>query len=110
MNTKHSHSEAVWESTLPQIRSTRRRRAYRRAICATAACGALAAIWLMPEPQSPAHSPVAEVEPDPPVHETIAVMRIDDHGTVRLEEVASSELGQVELVFGQAPLVSWEFN
>ena len=38
--------------------------------------------------------------------ETIAVMRIDDNGDIRLEEVASNELGLTELSLGEAPLIS----
>lgn len=105
MNPNDPHAEAVWQRTLPHIRSTRRRRACRRITGAAAACCGLAA-WFVLQGTKPTDKPVARIEPETPEFETIAVMRIDDHGTIRLEEVAANELGAVELALGQTPLLS----
>jgi hypothetical protein len=40
--------------------------------------------------------------------ETIAVMRIDEQGAIRLEEVVAGELGTMELALGETPLLSDE--
>jgi len=108
MNPSDRHSEAVWEHTLPHIRSTRRRRSCRRITGAAAVCGALAAVWLTVHPGKPIDRPVVRIEPASPVIATIAVMRIDEAGDIRLEEVASNELGLTELSLGQTPLLSYD--
>lgn len=109
MNPSDQHAEAVWERTLPHIRSTRRRRGYRRIAGAAAACCGLA-IWLTLQGTKPIDKPVAHIEPAAPVFETIAVMRIDDNGDIRLEEIACNELGAIELTLGQTPLISHDFQ
>jgi hypothetical protein len=109
MNRPDAHAEAVWERTLPHIRSTRRRRGYRRIAGAAAACCGLA-IWLTLHDTRPIAKPVVHIEPAAPVFETIAVMRIDDNGDIRLEEIASNELGEIELTLGQAPLISYDLQ
>jgi hypothetical protein len=105
MNPPDPHAEMVWQRTLPQIRSTRRRRTCRRIAGAAAAC-CVFAMWLTLQGSKPTAKPVVRIEPAAPVFETLAVMRIDDHGTIRLEEVAAHELGTVELALGQTPLLS----
>ncbi len=110
MNATENHSEAVWEKNLPQLRSTRRKRRYRRVVASAAACGALAAMGLSFQADKTTVSPVVRTDPAPPLVETIAVMRIDDQGAIRLEEIDSTELGQIELVFGQAPIVSYDLH
>ena len=105
MNPPDHHSEAVWERTLPHIRSTRRKRRYRRIAGVAAACCGFA-LWLTLRGPENTAEPVVSIEPAAPGVETIVVMRIDDHGAIRLEEVASNELGQIELALGQAPLLS----
>jgi hypothetical protein len=71
---------------------------------------ALLGIWLVFQNVPSAESSVVLSEPAPPEIETIAVMRIDENGSVRLEELASNELGSIELAFGLTPLVSDEFQ
>jgi hypothetical protein len=105
MNPPDPHAEAVWERTLPQIRSTRRRRGYRR-ITAAAVAGCGLAMWLTLQGTKPTDKSVAHIEAATPVVETLAVMRIDDTGAIRLEEVASNELGSIELALGQTPLLT----
>jgi hypothetical protein len=107
MNPNDHLAEAVWQRTLPMIRSTRRRRAARRITGAAAvSCGV--ALWFTFHGAKPAHKPVDLIVTATPVMETIAVMRIDDHGAIRLEEVAAYELGTVELALGETPLLSDE--
>ena len=106
MNPPDQNAEAVWQRTLPHIRSTRRRRGHRRITGAVGACGALAAVWLTLHAGKPIDKPVVVTESASPVLETIAVMRIDDNGAIRLEEVACNELGMTELTLGEAPLIS----
>ena len=77
----------------------------RRIAAAAAACGGICHV-AHPSRSKPTDNPVVRIVPATPVFETIAVMRIDDHGTIRLEEVAAHELGTVELALGQTPLLS----
>jgi hypothetical protein len=107
MNPNDHLAEAVWQRTLPLIRSTRRRRACRRITGAAAVCCGLA-VWLTLQGTKPVDKPVVHIKSATPVLETIAVMRIDDNGTIRLEEVASNELGTIELSLGQTPVLSQE--
>jgi hypothetical protein len=110
MNPPNDHAERVWERTLPQIRLHRRRRRNRRIAAAAAVSCTLLGIWLALPTVQPTESPVVVTAPAPPKVETIAVMRIGDNGSVRLEELASSELGSIELAFGLTPLVSDELQ
>jgi len=107
MNPNDHLAEAVWQRTLPLIRSTRRRRAARRITGAAAVCCGVA-VWFTIQGIKPGDKPVVHADSAIPVYETIAVMRIDDHGAIRLEEVAANELGTVELALGQTPLLSDE--
>lgn len=63
-------------------------------------------MWLTLQGTKPTDKPVVHIGSEEPFFETIAVMRIDDHGTIRLEEVAANELGTIELALGQTPLLS----
>jgi len=108
MNPPDPQAEAVWERTLPQIRSTRRKRKICQIAGGVAACCGLT-IWLTPQnPESP-RLPTAHIEPAPRKIETMAVMRVDENGTIRLEEIASNELGTIEFAFGQTPLLPSEW-
>jgi len=107
MNPPDPQTEAVWQRTLPQIRATRRNRKTRRIAAATTACCALA-IWFTPQSPDAIEKPTARIEPEPPKIETMAVMRVDENGTIRLEEIASNELGSIEFAFGQTPLLPSE--
>jgi hypothetical protein len=107
MNPTDPQAEAVWERTLPQIRDTRRNRRNLRIAGAVAACCALA-IWLTPQSPEAPGMPTVRIEPAPPKIETMAVMRVDENGTIRLEEIASNELGSFEFAFGQTPLLPSE--
>lgn len=112
MKPRTNNSTAVWERTLPHIRMTRRRRQHRRIAAVAASMCALFGSWLAFRPSPAVHEPAAAfvtVEPAPAV-ETIAVMRIGENGSVRLEELPSSELGAIELAFGLTPLVSDELQ
>ena len=108
MNPPDPQAEAVWQRTLPQIRSTRRKRKIRRIVGAGAACCGLA-LWLMPQSPDTRGIPMVHIEPDLPKFETMAVMRVDENGTIRLEEIASNELGSIEFAFGQTPLLPSEW-
>jgi hypothetical protein len=100
MNPHDHNAEKVWVHTLPRIRTTRRKRKTRKIAAATAACFGLA-IWLTLQNTKPDYKPVVHIEPITPKIETMAVMRIDNSGTIRLEEIALNELGDVEFTFGQ---------
>lgn len=107
MNPTDPRAEAVWKRTLPQIRSTRRHRRNRRIAVAGAACGTFA-IWLtLQSPEAPG-KPTVHIETAHPKIETMAVMRVDENGTIRLEEIAANELGSFEFAFGQTPLLPSE--
>jgi hypothetical protein len=110
MNSLNDHAERVWERTLPQIHLTRRRRSKRRIAVAAAVSCTLLGTWFAFQTVRPTESPVLVTAPAPPKVETIAVMRIGENGSVRLEELASSELGSIELAFGLTPLVSDELQ
>lgn len=104
MNPSDQQAEAVWKRTLPQIRSTRRRRRNRR-IAGAGAAGCAFAIWFtLQGPDAPQKS-TAHIEPASPKIETIAVMKVDENGTIRLEEITSDELGSFQFAFGQTPLL-----
>jgi hypothetical protein len=105
MNPNDHLAEAVWQRTLPVIRSTRRRRAARRITGAAVVCCGVA-LWFNFHDIKTADRPLVKMDSATPVMETIAVMRIDEQGAIRLEEVAAYELGAVELALGQTPLLS----
>ncbi len=111
MNPPDPQSDAVWQSTLPQIRSTRRKRRNRRIVGAGAACCGLA-LWLMPQSPDTQIIPIVHIAPEPQQVATMAVMRVDENGTIRLEEIASNELGSFEFAFGQTPLLpsGWPYQ
>lgn len=110
MNAPDPQAEAVWQQTLPQIRATRRNRRIRRIVGAGAACCGLA-LWLMPQSPDTREIPIVRIAPEPQQIATMAVMRVDENGTIRLEEIASNELGAIEFAFGQTPLLpaSWTY-
>jgi len=64
-------------------------------------------------PQSPdtREIPIVRITPEPQQIATMAVMRVDENGTIRLEEIASTELGSIEFAFGQTPLLpaAWTY-
>ena len=104
MNPPDPQAEAVWQRTLTQIRSTRRKRKVRRIAGGAAAfCGL--ALWLMPQSPENQGIPLIHIAPEPQQIATMAVMRVDENGTIRLEEIASNELGAIEFAFGQTPLL-----
>jgi hypothetical protein len=107
MNPPDPQAEAVWERTLPQIRATRRKRKIRR--IAGAACCAIALWFTLQSPEAP-DPPTALSAPTLPKIETMAVMRMDENGTIRLEEIATNELGSIELAFGETPLLPSEMT
>lgn len=107
MNPNDHLAEAVWQRTLPLIRSTRRRRAARRITAAAAVCCGVA-MWFTFQDTKPADKAVVQMASAGPVMETIAVMRIDEQGAIRLEEVVAGELGTMELALGETPLLSDE--
>ena len=39
----------------------------------------------------------------------MAVMRVDENGTIRLEEIASNNLGTIYFDFGQTPILHSEW-
>lgn len=108
MNLPDTQAEAIWERTLPKIRATRRNRKIRRIMGGAAACCGLA-IWLTPQRPENHGKPTAHSVPTPQKIETMAVMRVDENGTIRLEEIASNELGSIEFAFGQTPLLPSEW-
>ena len=81
MNSPNPQAEAVWERTLPQIRSTRRKRKIRRIAGGVAACCGLV-IWLTPQSPVAPRNPSVHFEPTPREIATIAVMRVDENGTI----------------------------
>lgn len=111
MNPPDPQADAVWQRTLPQIRATRRKRKIRRIAGGAAACCAFAIWFTLQSPEAP-EKPTARIEPATPKIETMAVMRVDENGTIRLEEIASNELGSFELAFGQTPLLpsGWPYQ
>jgi hypothetical protein len=111
MNPPDPQADAVWQSTLPQIRATRRKRRNRRIAGGAAACFAFA-IWFTLQSSEVPANPVAQIEPAPPKIETMAVMRVDENGTIHLEEIAANELGSFEFAFGQTPLLpsGWPYQ
>jgi hypothetical protein len=98
-------AEMIWERTLPEIRKTRIKRRNRKVAFAAATTCGLIATWFALLPQAPNHPVIRTVPPLPPMEETIAVMRIDENGRVRLEEVPTNQLGPVELTFGLTQFV-----
>ncbi len=108
MNPPDPQAETVWQRTLAQIRSTRRKRKIRRIAGGIAACFGLA-LWLIPQSPENQRIPIIHIAPEPQQIATMAVMRVDENGTIRLEEIASNELGAIELAFGQTPLLPSEW-
>lgn len=106
MNPPDPQSEAVWNRTLPQIRSTRRKRKLHRiaGAGAGAACSAFALWFTLQSPKTP-DPPTALSEPTLPKIATMAVMRMDENGAIRLQEIATNELGSIELTFGETPFL-----
>jgi anti-sigma-K factor RskA len=108
MNESEHSSADAWERILPQIRATRRKRRHRKIAAATAIC-AILGIWTGMRFTVSSDNPVAppivtEVgEPSAPV--TLAVMRVYQDGTVRLEEIACHELGPIELTLSLTPVI-----
>lgn len=108
MNSENKDADRVWERTLPQIRRTKIHRRNRKlGLAASAVCG-LFGCWLsLQNPSVPRHSVVVDAS-IPELPQKIAVMRIDGNGQVRLEELAVSELGSIELAFSLNQIVSDE--
>lgn len=110
MITNHEEAEKVWEQTLPCIRLARKRRGrVKFALAASSICG-LIAIGIMLRPDPVITAPRVVVSPPPIPEPTLAVMRVGDDGVTRLEELAPSELGSIELAFGLTPMVSDGFE
>jgi hypothetical protein len=107
MNPSDPEADAVWRHILPQIRHTRRKRKIRQIVGSAAAVCGLAFLLTHPLRES-TESSVTRIKPAPKTIETIAVMRVDENGSIRLEEITSNELGCVEFAFGQTPVISAE--
>lgn len=97
-------ADPIWTAILPEIRATRRRRRVRRLALGGAAVILLS--WaLLPQP-SPDTPPATVHRATPAIgHGHLAVYRMTDDGTVRLDMVAPDELGATELEFGLTPVV-----
>jgi len=108
MNPPDPQSDAVWQSILPQIRATRRKRSNSRIAGGAAACCAFAIWFTLQSPEAP-EKQTARIEPATPKIETMAVMRVDENGTIRLEEIASNNLGTIDFDFGQTPILHSEW-
>jgi hypothetical protein len=102
--------DPILDQLLTAVRATKRRRQWRRGVMATASVVA-AAIFLMPRHHDPA-APLAASPP--PVQEaaaavettTLAVMVWQD-GMPVLEELAASELEDIQLEFGLQPVTTY---
>ncbi len=108
MNHFNQASEDAWERILPQIRVTRRKRHHRKIATIATFC-AILGIWIgmrfsLPAPR-PESAPVAQSMPEASTSSTLAVMRVYHDGTVRLEEIASHELGPIELTLSLSPVI-----
>ncbi|GAA5130363.1 hypothetical protein JIN84_04605 [Luteolibacter yonseiensis] len=119
MNPTDETANQVWVRTLPLVRKARHRRRRRRIMLAgISACALVCCPWLAwrQSPGAPSGLPIglppgergtaAFVPPVSEIQETIAVMRVDEEGRMRLEELPVGEFGSVELVFGLTQLVS----
>ena len=95
-------AEQIWTAILPEIRATRRRRRTRRLALGGAA--AILASWALLPSQGPV-APPAMVNRTEPAIAHLAVYRVADNGTIRLEMVSPDELGATELPFGLTPVV-----
>ncbi len=105
MKPPSENAEMIWERTLPEIRKTRIKRRNRQVAFAAATTCGLIATWFALLPPPPNQPVVRAIPPLPPMEETIAVMRIDEYGRGRLEEVPMNQLGSVELTFGLTQFV-----
>ena len=106
MITEHEQAEKVWAQTLLRIQLTRkRRRRVKFALTSSSVCG-LIAVWIMLQPGPEITAPRIVVTPPSVPEPTLAVMRVGEDGETRLEELAPSELGSIELAFGLTPMVS----
>lgn len=105
--TDEKNANRVWEMTLPEIRNTRRRRGQRRvALAAIASCLLFGTSWLLLKPSPMVHETLTFAPPVSEIEETIAVMRVDEEGRFRLEELPVSDFGSIELAFGLTQLMS----
>lgn len=111
MNPEHEQAERVWQHTLSQIRITRTRRRRRRLLVPLVSTCLIAAFWIgwQPRHPSPRESVVAQ-EPAAPPEPTLAVMRLNENGEAVLQELTPSQLGPIELAFGQAPMLQDDFG
>jgi hypothetical protein len=110
MIPNHEESEKVWEQTLPCIRLARKRRGrVKFAVAASSVCG-LIAIGIMLQSDPATIAPQIVVTQPPLPEPTLAVMRVGEDGETRLEELAPSELGSIELAFGLTPMISDGFQ
>ena len=104
MNPRSETAEQVWAAILPEIRAVRRRRQVRR-IAAAAGGVLLLGAWLAMRSGPLPEAPPVVVSVPIPAAARVAVYRVAENGSVRLEEVALQDLGTTELTFGLAPVV-----
>lgn len=111
MNSPDQTSDVAWERILPQIRITRQKRITRKIATITALC-AMFGIWLGIRPFHPSENPmdrpiVKNFHPPEVAPVTLAILRINQDGTARLEEVTIDELEEVELKFSLQPIITF---
>lgn len=111
MSTPDLTSDDAWERILPQIRATRKKRAIRKIATITALCTMLA-IWLgirLSQPSDdPMHHLIVNDFPPPEVAPaTLAILRVNQDGTARMEEVSIHELEEIELTFSLEPIITF---
>jgi hypothetical protein len=113
MNAPDPPSDTAWMRILPQIRKTRSARRQRKIVITTTLC-AMLGIWLgmrlSNPPENPPGPPLAHATPPPTPPATLTVMRVSHDGTVRLEELAGDELGQLELTLSLSPVIASAFQ
>lgn len=111
MKTSDSISDAAWERILPQIRATRKKRTIRKVATITALCS-ICALWVGNRLTRPSDLPMPPpvVDAFPPLEmspSTIAVLRVNQDGTARMEEVHISELEEIQLTFSLEPIITF---
>jgi hypothetical protein len=111
MNTSNPTSDTAWDRILPQIRATRKMRVIRKVATITTLCSVFA-IWMglrllqTSDHRMPQHMvdvfPHSETPPS-----TLAVLRVNQDGTARMEEVSIYELEEVQLTLSLEPIITF---